>query len=184
MIEKFPSLESERLKLGQLKAKDIPTITAYADNPNIAKTTLNLPCPYFEKDAIFWINMSNQGFQNKDKFIFGIYLQSTDEFIGGIGLHLNRKHNRAEIGYWIAEPFWAKGYCSEAAGLILNFGFNKLKINKILATHLIGNPASGKVMIKNGMIKEGEMIDHYKKGKEYRSVIQYRLTKTEFDALR
>ena len=183
MIEKFPSLESERLRLGQLSAKDIPSITAYADNPNISKMTLNLPYPYFEKDAIFWINMSNQGFQNKNKYIFGVFLQSTAEFIGGIGLHLNEQYDRAEIGYWIAEPFWGKGYCSEAVSLILNFGFNELKIHKIYASHLIGNPASGKVMINNGMIKEGEMIDHFKKGDEYRSVRQYRLTKAEYDAL-
>jgi RimJ/RimL family protein N-acetyltransferase len=35
-------------------------------------------------------------------------------------------------------------------------------------------------MIKNGMIKEGELVDHLKKGDEYHTVIQYRLTRDEF----
>ena len=180
MTTNFPTLKSNRLQLGPLSARDIPSIMTLADNPNIAKMTLNLPHPYAEKDAIFWINMSHQGFQNKDKYVFGVFLQDTQTFIGGIGLHLNTKHNHAEIGYWIGEPFWNKGYGSEALSAILDFGFNTLHLHKIYAQHLIENPASGKVMIKNGMILEGEWVDHTKKNGEYRSVKQYRLTKTEY----
>jgi len=108
----------------------------------------------------------------------------TKEFIGGVGLRVDKFHNRAELGYWVAEPFWNNGFITEAVTAILEFGFNTLKLNKILATHLVENPASGKVMIKNGMIKEGELVDHYKKDGEYKSVLQYRLTKREFEALK
>jgi RimJ/RimL family protein N-acetyltransferase len=184
MAAKFPELKSERLRLGELSVKDIPTIVEYAGNPNISVTTLNIPHPYSEKDAVNWISMAYQGFNSKWQYTFGIYLESTDEFIGGIGLHLQRRYDRAEIGYWVAEPFWNKGYCSEATGLILDYGFKKLKLHKIIATHLVSNLASGKVMINNGMIKESELKDHYKKDKEYRSVIQYRMTKDEYDAFK
>lgn len=184
MSKKIPNLKSKRLRLGELRASDIPKIVAYAGHPTIAEMTLNIPSPYTEKDAIFWLNMAHQGFKQGHQHVFGIFLKEGDQFIGGIGLHVNHSHDNAEVGYWVAEPFWNKGFASEAMALLLEYGFNKLKLHKIYARHLIGNPASGKVMIKNGMIKEGELTDHYKKGNEYRSVKQYRLTKTEYDKVK
>ncbi|RNL80543.1 N-acetyltransferase [Sinomicrobium pectinilyticum] len=55
-----------------------------------------------------------------------------------------------------------------------------MKLNKIPATYLVENPASGKVMIKNGIIKEGELKKHTRKNGIYHSRIQYRLTRKEF----
>ena len=100
--------------------------------------------------------------------------------MGGIGLRINKRFNRAELGFWLGEPFWNNGYITEAAGAALSFGFEKLGLNKIYATHLPKNPASGKVMQKNGMIREGTLVDHIKKGDQYLSVIQYRLTRAEY----
>ena len=183
IVQKFPSLETERLRLRELKATDIPLIVKYAGNQNISKTTLNIPNPYEEKDAIFWINMSQQGFKNKTQFTFGVELKMTNNLIGGTGLILNERFNRAEAGYWIAEPFWNNGYCSEVLKELLRFGFKELKLNKIFATHLLENAASGRVMEKNGMIKEGVLIDHAKKGDTYFSLVQYRLTKSEYESI-
>lgn len=180
-MEKFPQLFTERLSLEKIRVQDIPKIVEYAGNEKIAKNTRNLPHPYEEKHAVFWINKANEGFENKTQFTFGIRLKSTEDFIGGIGLILNQAFNRAELGYWIAEPFWNKGYATEAVAAILEFGFDELNLNKILATHLVENPASGKVMINNGMIKEGELIEHIRKDGVYKSVVQYRLTKKEFE---
>lgn len=176
-----PQLETKRLILGEVFATDIPQIIEYAGNNNIAKNTLNIPHPYEEKDALFWLNSIHQGLKNQTQFTFGIRLKPADNFIGGIGLKVDKFHNKAEMGYWVAEPFWNKGLMTEAAEAVLAFGFNTLHLNKIFATHLIENPGSGKVMIKNGMIKEGELIDHFKRDGEYKSVIQYRLTKQEYE---
>jgi RimJ/RimL family protein N-acetyltransferase len=176
----IPSLSTPRLSLGALNPKDIPQIVIYAGDKSIADTTLNIPHPYKEKDAQYWINSAQKGFEKGTQYTFCIRLKSTQEFIGSIGLIVNRNNNNASLGYWIAKPFWNSGFATEATRVILEFGFNTLKLHKIYATHLIENPASGKVMIKNGMIKEGELKDHYKKEGKYRSVIQYRLIKDEF----
>lgn len=177
----FPQIETANLILGKIQVSDIPRIIEYAGNKKIANNTLNVPHPYEEKDAISWINFANQGFEEKTHFTFSMRLKSTNEFIGGIGLNINKQFNRAELGYWMAEPFWNKGFTTEALAAILDFGFTKLELNKIFATHLIENPASGKVMIKNGMIKEGELVEHFRKEEIFKSVIQYRLTKKEFE---
>lgn len=140
-----------------------------------------MPYPYVEKDAISWINMANEGLEDQNHFVFAISLLPHDECIGGIGLRVNERFNNAELGFWIGELFWNKGYVTEAAKHILKFGFDQVGLHKIYATHLIENPASGKVMIKNGMIKEGELVDHVRKDGQYLTLIQYRITKKEFD---
>lgn len=174
------NLKTERLLIRSPRASDIPRIVKFADNPKVADMTLNMPYPYEEKDAIYWINMANQGLEDESQFTFAICQKTTDEFIGGIGLRVNKRFNRAELGFWIGEPFWNNGFVSEAVKKMLAFGFEEAGLNKILATHLPNNPASGKVMVKNGMVKEGELKEHIRKNEKYLSLIQYRITRDEF----
>lgn len=180
-MQKFPRINTKRLTLGPLHWKDIPKIVEYAGNENIARTTLNIPHPYEAKDAVFWINKAYEGFEAGEQYTFAIRLRSTVEFIGGIGLIINKRFNSAEMGYWVAEPFWNQGYTTEAVAALLRFGFDALELNKIYASHITENPASGKVMLKNGMIREAELKEHYKKGDTYLSLVQYRLTRSEFE---
>ncbi|MEM6725441.1 MAG: GNAT family N-acetyltransferase, partial [Bacteroidota bacterium] len=159
----YPRLETQRLVLRQLYYSDVPRIIEFAADEAIAATVRNLPHPYFEKDAIFWLNMSHQGFVNGDKAVFGIALKESDLFIGGIGLHINAHDNHAESGYWVAKPLWNKGYVTEALGALIKYGFEVRQLHKIYATFLEENIASGKVMAKNGMVQEAVMKDHINK---------------------
>ena len=104
-MDQFPRLLTKRLILDQIKPTDIPDIISYAGNINIVKNTRTMPHPYHEEDAISWINMANQGFKNRDNYIFAMRFRDTHAFIGGIGLTLDKENNRAELGYWLAEGF-------------------------------------------------------------------------------
>lgn len=179
-MNNLPTIQTDRLILDSPTAKDIPKIVEFAGEKAIADMTLNIPHPYLEQHAIFWINMAHQGIAKNDKYIFAIRLKESGLFIGGMGLHVDNNYDRAELGYWIAKPYWNQGYATETLSALLEFGFGKLLLQKVFATHLIENPASGKVMRKNGMIKEGELKDHYKKQNQYKTVIQYRITKQEY----
>lgn len=187
--EQFPILDSERLLLNQIQPSDLTNIVRYANNKNITDTTRTMPHPYYEEDAVSWMHTANEGFKAKDLYMFAIRTKSDDAFIGGIGLTLNLPNNRAELGYWLAEPFWSQGYTTEAVQMILKFGFEELHLNKIIAVYLDTNTASGKIMIKNGMIKEAEFKDHDVKKDHtvaddiYVSLIQYRLTQKEYKSL-
>lgn len=179
-MERLPEIETERLVLKELMAADIPLIVQYAANRNISSYTLNLPFPYAEKDAIYWINMANQGLKSKTHLIFAIRLKNQDAFIGGIGMKIEPHFFRADIGYWLAEPFWNNGYTTEALGAVIRYGFNELKLNKITASHFDKNPASGKVMAKCGMKKEGVLKEHIYKDAVFHDLVLYGLTKSDF----
>ena len=182
-MKDFPQVETKRLVMNRWKWTDVPAITEYAGNDNVASKTVNIPHPYYEEDAVAWISATYRGYEDKTQYAFAIRTKSTGEFIGGIGLRVETRFDRAELGYWLAEPFWGNGYATEASSAVLRFGFEKLVLNKIYATHLTDNPASGKVMIKNGMIKEGELKEHTKREGIYRSIVQYRLTRSEYEEI-
>jgi RimJ/RimL family protein N-acetyltransferase len=173
----LPEINTKRLILTELKADDIKDIVNYASNKKISDSTLNLPHPYSEKDAIYWINLAHQGLKSGTNYIFAIRLKEDSKFIGGIGLGVQKRFNRAEIGYWIAEPFWGKGIATEATKAIIEFGFKDLGLNKLTSSHLSKNPASGKVMQKSGMIKEGELKKHILKDEIYHDLVVYGITK-------
>jgi len=188
-MEQFPKLQTKRLLLDRIGLSDISDIVAYAGNIKIMENTRSIPHPYHEEDAISWMHMANTGFKAKDNYMFAIRFGDTLALIGGIGLTIDKENNRAELGYWLAEEFWNKGLTTEAVKAILKFGFEELKLNKILAVCLTSNEASGNVMIKNGMVKEAEFKDHdVKRGHSiedniYVSLRQYRMTKSEYESL-
>ena len=180
-MKTFPELKTKRLRLRNVHINDVPSILKYANNKAISDNVLNIPNPYLEDEVLYWIEMAQQGFKKNVRYAFAINLTENRELIGVIGLSIDKDHNKAELGFWVGEPFWGRGIMTEAAEEILKFGFGKLNLNKIYTTHFIDNPASGKVLSKNGMIMEGELKDHYLRNNVYRSVIMYRLTKEEYE---
>jgi ribosomal-protein-alanine N-acetyltransferase len=183
MVAPFPLLETPRLHLRPFTLADVPRLVTLAGDYEVAKNTLNIPHPYHESDARRWVQVTQENYQQQVGYAFAIELKATGEFIGGIGLTLERRFDRAEVGYWLGQPYWGQGLASEALAALLGFGFKKLGMNKIYATHLAENPASGRVMLKNGMVLEGELAQHTKRDGRYYDLWQYRLTRAEYAQL-
>ncbi|WP_223648671.1 GNAT family N-acetyltransferase [Hymenobacter psoromatis] len=176
----FPSLEAPRLRLRAFAPTDVSTIVTLANDYEVAKNTLNIPHPYHEEDARQWVQHTRESFQQQAAYTFALELRATGEFIGGIGLNLEPRFDRAEAGYWLGRPYWGRGLATEALGALLRFGFAELGLNKIYATHFAENLASGRVMLKNGMVKEGELAQHTKRDGRYHDLWQYRLLRAEY----
>ncbi|MCC3213982.1 GNAT family N-acetyltransferase [Chryseobacterium sp. X308] len=174
-MEKFPILQTERLILSQLEEKDIPFIVELLQHRIFSDLTSNIPYPYVENDARSWVKMSKEAFENNTGYTFAIR-NKEDQIIGAIGLH-DRDDDKAELGYWIGIPYWNKGYVTEAAKAIIDFGFKELKLNKIFATHFPHNPASGRIMEKVGMEQEAVLIKEVKKDGEYFDLVRYCILK-------
>lgn len=180
-MDSFPELKTLRLTLDVPKVQDVPMIVAKAGDPRITRTTLNIPQPYHERDAIFWMNMVWENFKKGSGYMFALRKKEDGIFMGAAGIHIDKPHNRARLGYWMQAEEWGKGYMSEAVAAILAFGFEQIALNRISADYFVENPASGRVMEKCGMILEGEFKDYYKKGTAYLTVRQYRLTREEYE---
>jgi len=112
------------------------------------------PHPYPDGAAEEWIGTHAALWEAGEAAVFAITIPEGD-LVGTVGLHLRARHARGVLGYWIGVPFWGQGYATEASRRIIEYGFAELDLNRIEASHLTRNPASGRVMEKLGMQFEG-----------------------------
>lgn len=93
---------------------------------------------------------------------WAIVLKDTGEAIGAIGYgpscdcNLPAREGEPTVGYWVARPYWGRGICTEALGLMIRNILSDTDIASLISGHFIDNPASGRVMEKCGFIPTGE----------------------------
>ena len=175
-----PELTTERLLLRPFALADAPIVQQLAGDEAIASTTGTIPHPYEDGMAEEWIGTHPKAFEEGEGVVFAITLCEDKTLIGAIGLTIERDHERAELGYWIGKPYWGNGYCTEAARAVVQFGFEDLELNRIYATHFARNPASGRVMAKTGMTREGCRRQHFQKWGVLEDLITYAILRSEF----
>lgn len=175
-----PSIQTSRLFLRAFEPDDAQAVQQLANNPAIASNTRSLPYPYNEKMARDWINSHREKFMAGEQINFAITHLEEAYFIGAIGLQLQMEHKRAELGYWLGEPYWNNGYCTEAAQATIRFGFEHLNLNRIYAQTFKDNKASERILQKAGMQYEGYLRQHIRKMDQYEDVIMYAILRSEF----
>ena len=97
---------------------------------------------------------------------------------------LTPAHAVGELGYWIAVSAWGRGYATEAAGALCDFAFGALDLHRIQARHLMRNPASGRVMQKLGMQREGILRGAVRKWDRFEDLALYAVLAPEWQAAR
>lgn len=144
-------------------------IQILANNYNIAKNLRDVfPYPYTIEAAISFLELAANGSLG---YVFGIY--EDDTFVGCCSLIPQNDVYRinAEIGYWIGEPYWRKGYATEAVKLLVNYAFHELDLLRVYAHIFEYNIGSMNVLektgfekeaiIKSSIIKKGEIFDEH-----------------------
>ena len=163
----YEGIKISQWKLRSWKLSDYRSLAKYANNRNIWINLRDVfPHPYNEDDARDYIRFAG-GKSPETSFA----IATSDEAIGAISLRLNEDVAKcsAEIGYWLGEPFWGQGIATRAVGAVVTWGFNTFDIVRIYASVFEWNPASCRVLEKNGfvfeglarrsIIKDGETID-------------------------
>jgi ribosomal-protein-alanine N-acetyltransferase len=137
------------------RKSDKDSIIKYANNINVSRNLRDsFPFPYTKKDAADWLR--NVCYQ---KIEMNFALANGEELIGGIGLMPQSDVYKysAEIGYWLAEPFWGKGITTNAVIEMTKFAFDNFNFNRLFAAVFEGNPASARVLEKAGYKLEGTL---------------------------
>ena len=184
LVNAQPTLTTERLTLRPFVADDAFDVERLAGMREIADTTLNIPHPYPHGGAAEWIRLHAPAWEVGTSATFAIVGRKTGALVGAISLMIKREHRRAELGYWIALDCWNLGYATEASRRIIDFGFEFLGLHRIEARHFLRNPASGRVMDKLGMQKEGVERDWAIKWDRYETLTLYSILEPEWRARR
>jgi len=177
-------LATPRLTLRPYTPADIPALVPLIGAREVAATTLRIPHPYTEEFAREFIALSQKDFAAGRSVRLPIILRESGALCGGIGLQIEPDHRRAELGYWIGVPHWGRGYATEAAMAMVRYGFEALDLQRIFASHVTKNVASGKVLRKIGMRYEGCHRAHILKWGEFLDLEMYGILAADWNARR
>lgn len=176
-----PTIHTDRLVLRPVSLRDIDALVDALSDGVIGRQLVGVPYPYSPAHARTYIASCDQDHRHVFAICIGGAGDKIDSspLIGLIGITEERDHRRATLGYWITQRHWGKGYASEALSAVLRYGIDTLGLCRVEATHFTENPASGRVMQKAGMVREGLVRNRIVKDGQPRDSVQYATTPSD-----
>lgn len=179
-FDSFPLLETERLILRELTDVDAAPLFEFFRTVEYTQylsfgrhTTLD-----HTHSFIAW---TRDVYQKKDSVRWALQLKTSNQIIGTAGLHFWKRDIRcAEAGYHVGPPYWGKGFATEVLRALVDFGFQRMDLNRLEARHNDGNDASGRVLEKVGFQREGIWRQRELKEDRIVDVHQYSLLRDEY----
>jgi RimJ/RimL family protein N-acetyltransferase len=147
-------IETPRLLLRQPIRGDVAAMVPLADNKKIADMLAVLPHPYTRADGTAFVEIMSVGAGLRP---YAILLRDKETFIGIVSLSFAEGFP-PELGYWLGEPYWGRGYGFEAAGALVAAAKATGLFPAIRATAKAHNTASRKILTKVGLSFTGEKI--------------------------
>lgn len=147
-----PVLVTERLVLRNPHPDDVEELAELADNRRVAEMLMRMPHPYSARDARAFIDKSKKG--REAGCVYALTLADNGAFIGCAGLDA-REHG-LELGYWIGEPYWGRGYATEAAHALVDLAFRATAIDVLNVSCRVINGGSRRVIHKCGFQYAGQ----------------------------
>lgn len=171
----------EGFHLSGVRPGDKSALLEHFKAREIYDSTLNIPYPYAEADAEWWIGRRVESDRRQGREVTFAVRKDDGEMIGAVGadsLELGASH-RAEIGYWLARPYWGRGIMTDAVGAYVRHAFGELDLLRLTAHVLAFNVGSARVLEKNGFRLEGRLRKHFRKGEALHDALYFGLLRED-----
>ena len=167
MAKPLVTVETPRLLLRELKESDWSSVLEYASDPEVVKYMDWGPNDKSQTEEFIRRSMQAQQERPRMHYNLAITLRTDLKLIGSCGINVSNPDDREGwIGYCLNKSFWKKGYATETAKALVEFGFRDLNLHRIFATCDPYNSASARVLEKAGMLREGHLHEYkWSKGK-------------------
>lgn len=166
-------LKGKKVFLRALRKTDAERVFQLINDPKVVEYLVNFSLPVtLEKERRF-TRETEQKWESGKEFRFAICEPKTKVVMGSCDLlEYHPIHKRAKVGIWIGKDYWGQRFGEEAVQLILKFGFEKLKLNRIQYGYLKGNKRSERIAQKIGTYFEGiERNYSFKHGRFWNHVV-------------
>ena len=175
----LPFLTGKKIVLSPLTAEDISDeYIGWFNDKEVCRDNSHAVYPNtYKKTLAFLKSVEN----SRKEFVFSIKWKRNKVHVGNISLqNINWVNRSAEIAIIIGnKKYWNRGIGSEAYGLIIDYGFNTLNLNRISSGQTVSNKGMIKVCEKSGMKKEGVLRQVLYKNGEYVDAVIYSLISKE-----
>jgi ribosomal-protein-alanine N-acetyltransferase len=178
-------LRTERLVLREFTADDWQPTFAYENDLRYLR--------FYERDevterqcqALIYQFILWQGEQPRCKAQLAITLADTGELIGNVGVRRDTAHEPlADMGFELSPDQWGRGYATEAARAMVDWGFGEWELDRIHAHCVSENVASARVLERVGMRLEVRLRDHQLFKGRFWDLSLYGILKSEWKASR
>ena len=176
-MENTPVLFTDRLTLDRFTLQDVPAVRDGLHTEAVCRNLFIAPNKTTEEveENIRWLL---EGYETKEDF-HQWAVRENGLCVGRVMLSVNRRFSTGTVAYYLAESAWGKGYMTELLRRVIDFCFDDLGLNRVEADHFARNPASGKVMEKAGMTREGVARQKYWKDGEALDAVLYAVVKSD-----
>ncbi len=142
-----PVLTTERLILRAPQMADAAQLSKFANNIKVASMMTGMPHPYTSGDAETFIRRVAE--PDRTGCTYAVSSNQTNSVLGCAGLTFD-KDNRLQLGFWLGEPHWGKGYATEAAHALVDLAFEAFNVARLHTRCRVSNNASRRVIEKCG----------------------------------
>ncbi len=165
VFSQLPQITTDRTVLRRMRASDEDAVYAYAADPDVARYTSWAPHTSPEETRQF-VRRVLDAYLEKRVANWGIELTSERTLIGTGGFgSWDRENGIGEIGYAIGKAYWGQGLMTEAAKAMIDFGFRRMALNRVVIRMDPRNTGSWRVAEKCGCRFEGiSRQAHFAKG--------------------
>ncbi len=176
----FPIFETERLVLRQLTAEDSEVWFQNLSNDEIAELVGMEPLKTID-EANEIIESFSDRFKERTGMAWAITLKESNEFIGTCSYEqIDNRNHSGEIGYDLLKEYWGLGFMTEALRAIINYGFERFKLNRIEAHTASDNTASRNLLRRLGFSEEGTFRESSFYRGEFKDDSYYSLLRREW----
>ena len=141
-------LETERLLFRTHEPQDEPAFIAMHTDPEVRRYVGGQPWPLEKAQTRF-----QNEYLGKPSDTYGLWATVSKEeggYIGCCGLRASEQKTEAHLGYFLARPYWRRGFASEASRALIEVAFTRLRLLRLLADVQKGNDASEHILQKFG----------------------------------
>jgi [ribosomal protein S5]-alanine N-acetyltransferase len=154
-------LQTERLVLREFTAEDWQALFAYQNDPRYLRFYDRESVTERQSQALTYQFILWQGERPRSKAQLAIVLTATGEVIGNVGVRRETAEEPvADMGFELSPEHWGRGYASEAAQAMVDWGFGDWGLERIYAHCVSDNVASARVLERVGMRLEARLRDH------------------------
>lgn len=179
------TLETERLVLRRFSEDDAQAMFKnWAGDPEVTKYLIWKP--YKDADGVRkYLSGVVKGYDDNRAYEWAIVLKESGEPVGSIAaVEVDDRAKRVHIGYCLGREFWNRGIMTEALGAVIGFFFDTVGMNRVDSRHDTKNPASGRVMQKCGMKREGMLRQGDANNSGTCDAVWYGILREEYDEIK
>lgn len=176
-------LKGQRVLLRSIKKSDLSNMLKWYNDPEVIQY-LSLYLPMTEMGEEKWLeDICTKRKETDVVFMIEAIVGKRKIPIGSCGLHrINWKDRDAEFGIAIGEKkYWSNGYGTEAAELIIDYGFSQLNLHRIFSGAYSFNERSIRMHLKLGFKKEGVVQDGIFKNGKYQDKVLFGILRKKWE---